>query len=726
MTGLSSTSQAEILAAFEGPIRPVRVSMLYRLGLLLVAVAMVVLPLLYIGVIGVVVYLLKLHIESAGAWLSSVSGQLWLLAFVAPIMIGGIGILFMIKPLFARQPAVAKPIDLDPCDESALFDFVREICGIVGAPVPSEIHVDCAVNASAALRRGFRSFLGGDLVLTIGLPLAAGLNLRQFAAVLAHEFGHFSQGTAMRLTYVIRVVNRWFARVVYERDAWDVKLEQWSHKTDIRIATLLLLSRVFVWLTRRILWVLMMAGHIISCLMMRQMEYDADRYEARVSGSDCFASTTLRFQQLNLAARKAFQLIGQSFNEGQLAEDLPRLIEHQADQIPTEVLTKIHEHVRLNRTGALDTHPADGDRIESARREAAAGVFRLERPATVVFGDFDRLSRRVTMEYYRQVLQDRAEHVSIVSNATLLEGSARIEVTRESLERFFLVPVLALRSLGMPAVIEPVNTWKSAYDGLTRSRKLMIGSQQESREAVDRLGTAEQHRRQANLAKAMLCSRLKINVEEFNLTQPTADAAEALLSTAEEEMLQPQERVEEYVKAARCRLVSSLQLMRHPSVVERVENVDRLAAETAVQLTALASLEVVFDAFQALRDSVIEQSRLFEHLEDWETNAALRGRILGLTVEMRGHLLTFRKSLTHAYPFDHGQGSLTIHAYLLPDEIVDPEMVVPHCEQMRNLVERFDELYVRLCGTLTLAAEKIEGALGLKPIAVEAERVRRK
>ena len=57
-----------------------------------------------------------------------------------------------------------------------------------------------------------------DLVLTIGLPLVAGLSIREFGGVLAHEFGHFAQGGGMRLTALVRFVNGWFARVVYERD----------------------------------------------------------------------------------------------------------------------------------------------------------------------------------------------------------------------------------------------------------------------------------------------------------------------------------------------------------------------------------------------------------------------------------------------------------------------------------------------------------------------------
>ena len=37
------------------------------------------------------------------------------------------------------------------------------------------------------------SLLSNDLVLSIGLPLVAALSLREFACVLAHEFGHCKQ-----------------------------------------------------------------------------------------------------------------------------------------------------------------------------------------------------------------------------------------------------------------------------------------------------------------------------------------------------------------------------------------------------------------------------------------------------------------------------------------------------------------------------------------------------
>ena len=100
------------------------------------------------------------------------------------------------------------------------------------------------MNASAGfMRQGVAGVLSNDLVLTIGLPLVAGLTVRQLGGVLAHEFGHFAQGGGMRLTAIVRGVNAWFARVVFERDEWDLRLEQWSKNLDGRVAILLWLAK---------------------------------------------------------------------------------------------------------------------------------------------------------------------------------------------------------------------------------------------------------------------------------------------------------------------------------------------------------------------------------------------------------------------------------------------------------------------------------------------------
>ena len=134
---------------------------------------------------------------AGGSWFT-------LLFYFGPILVGLIVILFMVKPLFAGRPPAPPAMALDAKQERLLFAFIGRVCRLVGAPRPRRVEVNCVVNAAASFRRGAASLLGQDMTLTIGLPLVAGLNLRQFAGVLAHEFGHFSQGAGMRLTYVIR------------------------------------------------------------------------------------------------------------------------------------------------------------------------------------------------------------------------------------------------------------------------------------------------------------------------------------------------------------------------------------------------------------------------------------------------------------------------------------------------------------------------------------------
>ena len=96
--------------------------------------------------------------------------------------------------------------------------------------------------------------------------------MRELGGVLAHEFGHFAQGGGMRLTALVRGINSWFGRVVYERDRWDDELERRLREGDSRLAIILLMARVSIWASRRVLAGLMVVGHAISCFMLRQME----------------------------------------------------------------------------------------------------------------------------------------------------------------------------------------------------------------------------------------------------------------------------------------------------------------------------------------------------------------------------------------------------------------------------------------------------------------------
>ena len=74
------------------------------------------------------------------------------------------------------------------------------------------------VNAAVFYNESLLSlFLPASKNLVIGLGLVNRLNLSEFKAVLAHEFGHFSQ-SSMKLGTYVYTANRILADIVYARD----------------------------------------------------------------------------------------------------------------------------------------------------------------------------------------------------------------------------------------------------------------------------------------------------------------------------------------------------------------------------------------------------------------------------------------------------------------------------------------------------------------------------
>ena len=402
----SGISSEELFSAFNGEITRTRVSILYQFGMLLAAAIMVLLPLIYLAMIAAAGWGIYYYGNRFSFLLHGGGGaRLWLLKFVAyagPLFIGTILVVFMIKPLFARRPQRTNSLALNPAVEKTLFGFIAKICQLVGAPMPNRIDLDCQLNAAAGFRRGALSFFGNDLVLTIGVPLAAGLNLREFAGVIAHEFGHFTQGFGMRLSYIIRSVNAWFARVVYERDGWDLALENAAEESgDWRIAIVVSCAQLAVWFSRILLHGLMLLGHGVCCFLLRHMEYDADTYEIKLAGSEAFETTARRMRVLEKSLGAAYKDMRVGWNSAkQLPDDFSAFMLTHDSKLSSAIREQIHDTLGLAKTGLFDTHPSDGDRIRRARLAQEPGIFHLELPATVLFADFETISKQVTQLHY--------------------------------------------------------------------------------------------------------------------------------------------------------------------------------------------------------------------------------------------------------------------------------------------------------------------------------------
>jgi Zn-dependent protease with chaperone function len=381
------------------------------MGLVLVTGMMIVLPLVYLALIAAAGYGVFWYATHFAFLLRASRGGLHfyllkLAIYCAPVLSGVVLVLFMTKPLFARRARHAQPLAMNPALEPALFAFIAKICDLVGAPMPRRIDLLCELNAAASFRRGAASFFGDDLVLTIGLPLVAGLTLQEFAGIVAHEFGHFTQGFGMRLSYVVRRINGWFARLVFQRDAMDMALEEWGTEAqDLWSLIVINCIRLAVGFSRILLWMLMMLGHAVSCFFLRQMEYDADSYEIKIAGSAASESALRRMAELNEALGRGYKEIRTTWNlSRRLPDDLPAYMVLQHSKTNKAIWERIQDRLGLATTGLFDTHPSDGDRIRRARQAGEPGVFHLDQPASVLFSRFDIVSKQVTHLHYTEDL----------------------------------------------------------------------------------------------------------------------------------------------------------------------------------------------------------------------------------------------------------------------------------------------------------------------------------
>jgi Zn-dependent protease with chaperone function len=699
-------------AALAGGIDPVPVTWGYRLGLLLVALATVTLPAVYLAVVALTgwgVYLHAIH----NVWIltdGSVSiGRL--IGYLGPMVVGVVVVSFLLKPLLARSTQRRSDIEIGATDHPLLFELVRGVCRVVGAPMPTRVTVDCQVNASASLRRGLASFLGQDLQLTIGLPLVTGLRLRQLAGVLAHEMGHFAQGSGMRLTYLVRSVNAWLARVVYERDHWDQKLEDLSRTTDFRVRVILWVARFGVWASRRLLWMLMTVGHAIGTLMMRQMEYDADRYEARLAGSEVFAATALRMRVLTVGRMKAAATLSAAYAEGRLADDFPTLVASAADGLPAEIRRQVEDPAAVNeKAGVFDTHPPDKARIESAERERAPGLFRLDGPATALLPGFEALARQATESFYRDDQEIDLAGLSLVPTAEILSRAAAAEGEAQARQRYFGKLVSAARPLSLGATPPPAGAAvEEALQVLQRSREVLAQLRAPADQAADKMTSAHANLLAARGAGAVLAAGFRVHRAGVGIDLADASAAQAAASRALEERRSAEEELGPATVALQQRLTAALSLLSAPTVAPKLDDAARRAGEVEVILRALDAMDSQATAIASMWEGHGTVTSLLI-LETTDDESAQR-RYNHVFPQLQALQLALDRLLAplHAvpYPFEHARGSLSLGAFLSNDMPACANDLAPYVH-VEHVLGRLDTLHSRALGRLAVIAEHVE------------------
>jgi Zn-dependent protease with chaperone function len=228
---------------------------------------------------------------------------------------------FLIKGLLRRHAATEASVEIDEHEQPRLFAFLRRVAGQTGAAMPNAVMVGHSVNAAMLRARSLLgALIGGDRQLVIGLGLVEALSVAEFEAVLAHEFGHFSQSSARvgQWAHQSVVIMR---SLVLDRDRFDLWLARARREGGV-LRPLAKLVGLGVRGVRALLGLLLARVVHSSLALSRELEFDADRRAVALCGSDALVAALWQAQRGALAMDTALAQLLELGKHGLFTRDV--------------------------------------------------------------------------------------------------------------------------------------------------------------------------------------------------------------------------------------------------------------------------------------------------------------------------------------------------------------------------------------------------------------------
>lgn len=241
----------------------------------------------------IITYLILLSLAIGMTALCVMGGIALIAAKPMAITIGlGVGLaslgffilIFLFKFLF-KQHKVDRShlVEISELEEPKLFSFIREIVDEVQTDFPKRVYLSSDVNACVFYDSNFWSMIFPIRKnLQIGLGLVNTISEQEFKAILAHEFGHFSQRSMKVGSYVYNV-NHVIFNMLYDNESFDSMIQKWANISGY----FSIFVSIAVKMIQGIQWVLRKMYAFINISYMalsREMEFHADEIAANVAG----------------------------------------------------------------------------------------------------------------------------------------------------------------------------------------------------------------------------------------------------------------------------------------------------------------------------------------------------------------------------------------------------------------------------------------------------------
>lgn len=327
--------------------------------------------------------------------------------------IGAGVILWSIFPRFDKFDPPGPAINLQK--NPKLAAMIRSVARKLKEPIPKEIYFTGECNAFVAERGGLMGF-GSRRVMGIGLPLMQLLNVNELNAILAHEFGHFSNRDTVLGSWVYTTYGLIFRT-----------LDNLEQANSLLQYPFMLYAKLFL-----------RVSHGIS----RHQEFVADKCAAEVFGREVAISALKKVH----AAAGAFEAYWDTDVAPALIDGyLPKVTEGFSIFINSKGFDKnyrinLRASLREERISPYDTHPTLSERLlaineisdSSATVEGVEGetaislvsdILEIEWKLLVLVQgeefvsglkeiDWDKMPEKITYPYWESLVNKNAEYLS--------------------------------------------------------------------------------------------------------------------------------------------------------------------------------------------------------------------------------------------------------------------------------------------------------------------------
>lgn len=345
-------------------------------------------------------------------------------SLILAFIIASFGLLisiFLFKFIFSNNKYDRSDLlEIDVREEPELKEMIQDIVDQVQTHFPKRVYLSDNVNASVFYDSTFWSMLLPiKKNLNIGLGLVNTVSQEELKAILAHEFGHFSQQTMKVGSYVYNV-NRIIFNMLYENNSYGRLISYWSgiHALVSILVWIVVQVVTFIqWVLRKIYGLVNKAHSALSI----EMEYHADEVAAHITGSQPLMSSLLRMDLANHSLNAVMDFYEEQAPNGFFTKNLypeqkwvmqfyaskDKLESEHGFPVVTAAFLNKYDKSKLVIEDQWASHPATMDRIQ---RLVALGIPRkspTDLPANTLFRNIEDYQAHFTVNFYRELPVDR-------------------------------------------------------------------------------------------------------------------------------------------------------------------------------------------------------------------------------------------------------------------------------------------------------------------------------